>query len=39
MLDKDETQSNFARMESGDGARGVEDKIEGRFVYKHGVSV
>jgi hypothetical protein len=33
ILDEDETQSNLARIESGDGARGVEDKFEGRFVY------
>jgi hypothetical protein len=35
ILDKDETQSNFARIESGDGARGAEvgEKFEGRFVY------
>jgi hypothetical protein len=35
ILDKDEKQSNFARMESGDGARGVEvqEKFKRRSVY------
>jgi hypothetical protein len=39
MLNKDGTQPNFTKMESGDRAQGIEDKFEGHFVYKCGVSV